>query len=58
VGTSLIYACFAWSKAEDAHPHMMRLAEKHRVGFFNVSSDESEVWIPNSDGKLVLAHSD
>jgi hypothetical protein len=58
VGKSLIYVGFAWSKAEDAHPHLMHLAEKHRVGIFNMSSDESDVWLSDSKGKLTLVHSD
>ena len=57
VGKSLIYVGFSWSKADEAHPHLLQLAEKYKVGFFNVSSDESDVWLPNKDEKLVLAHS-
>lgn len=47
-----IYACFGWSQAEAAFEHTVKLAEKHRVGFFDVSSDESDVWIPGARGKL------
>lgn len=57
VGRSLIYAAFAWSKMEEAYEIMFRLAERHGVGFFNVSSTTSDVWLPNSNGALVLAHS-
>jgi hypothetical protein len=57
VGRSLIYAAFAWSKKEQAYEIMFRLAERHRVGFFNVSSTTGEVWLPGSSGALVLAHS-
>jgi len=56
VGTSLIYAAFAWSLAELAYTTMFRLAEKHRIGFFNVSSDTGEVCLPDAAGKLVVAH--
>lgn len=55
-GRSLIYAAFAWSKAEAAHRVMFRLAEKHRVGFYDVSSTTGDVWLPDATGALVLAH--
>jgi hypothetical protein len=58
VGKALIYATFAWSKAEPAYEAMVRLAEKHGVGFFDVSSDTSAVWVPGEDGQLVQLHSD
>jgi hypothetical protein len=58
IGTSLIYAAFSWSKTKEAFEATVRLAEKHGLGFFNVSSRKSEVWLPSSNGKLVLAHSD
>jgi hypothetical protein len=47
-----VYACFAWSQADAAHKQTVQLAEKHRVGFFNVSSDEGDVWVPGARGKL------
>lgn len=52
LGRTYVYACFAWSQAEAAHKHTLSLAEKHRVGFFNVSSDEGDVWVPGARGKL------
>ena len=55
IGKSLIYVAFAWSKAETAFDTMFRLAEKHRVGFYNVSSSIGDVWLPDSSGKLVMA---
>jgi hypothetical protein len=58
VGKSVIYAAFRWSKAEVAYAAMFRLAEKHRVGFFNASSDRAEVWLPGPSGGLLLAHAD
>jgi hypothetical protein len=57
VGRSLIYAAFAWSKVEKAYEITFRLAEKHKLGFFNVSSTTSDVWLPDSSGTLVLAYS-
>jgi hypothetical protein len=56
VGQSVIYAAFAWSKAELAYEAMFKLANKHGVGFFNVSSDSADVWLPNQVGDLSLAH--
>lgn len=52
LGRTYAYACFAWSQAEAAYKHTVRLAEKHRVGFFNVSSNKGDVWIPGANGKL------
>ena len=57
VGQSVIYAAFAWSKAELAYEAMFRLAAKHEVGFFNASSDHAEIWLPDGKGGLLLAHS-
>ena len=37
---------------------MFSLAAKHGVGFFNASSDNAEVWLPNGEGGLSLAHSE
>lgn len=55
IGTSFIYASFAWSKAEPAYMTVARLAEKHGLGLFNASSTGEEVWVPES-GKMILAH--
>lgn len=55
IGKQIIYACFAWSKVEDAYRTVFDLAAKHQLGFFNVSSDDQEVWLPGPGG-LVLAH--
>jgi hypothetical protein len=56
VGKSAIYCAFAWSKAEQAYRTVFELAQKHGVGFFNVSSGDEDVWLPSND-KLNLAHS-
>lgn len=56
VGKSVIYCAFAWPKAELAYGTVFELAQKHGVGFFNVSSGNEEVWLPSED-KLSLAHS-
>jgi hypothetical protein len=56
IGRSVIYAAFAWSKAEEAYEAVFRLAGKHGVGFFDASSDEAAVWVPDGEGGLKLSH--
>ena len=56
VGQSVIYCAFAWSKAQVAYGTVFKLAEKHGIGFFDVSSGNEEVWLP-SNGRLKIAHS-
>lgn len=46
IGKSVIYTAFAWSQTEAAYATMRRLAAEHRVGFFNVSAREGEIWFP------------
>ena len=48
IGKSVIYSAFAWSVAEHAHTKMRELAIKHRVGFFDVSSNEGEILFPTT----------
>lgn len=57
VGRQVIYAAFAWSQAKAAYELVFRLAAKYGVGFFDVSSDEAPVWLPEKPGTLVKAHS-
>jgi hypothetical protein len=49
IGEHLVYLSFAWSKASVAYDDVFRLATKHRLGLFNVSSDQSELWLPHGD---------
>ncbi len=58
IGTSLIYMSFEWDKIDGAHETVFRLAGKHAVGFFDVSSDLAETWLPDGKGSLYIAHSD
>ena len=51
VGKDVIYVAFAWSLAEDAYKTMLKLAEKHGVGFFDASSDNGDILFPDN-GKL------
>ena len=49
VGRSVIYAAFAWSEAKVALPAMRQLAQKHGVGFFDVSSNDGEILVPRAE---------
>ncbi|MFZ0523697.1 MAG: hypothetical protein WAL95_21895 [Candidatus Acidiferrales bacterium] len=51
LGRFVIYCSFSWSRTELAHKTAFELAEKHGVGFFDVSSNDSELWLPK-DGEL------
>jgi hypothetical protein len=55
IGRQFVYAGFAWSKAVAAATEAERLAKLHEVGFFDVSSNGEEVWLP-LNGMLRLAH--
>lgn len=48
VGKDVIYVAFAWSLAEQAFNKMLELAEKHGVGFFDVSSDNGDLLLPEN----------
>jgi hypothetical protein len=52
VGRSVIYVAFAWSVAEEAHRSMRQLAEKHCVGFFDVSAENGEIWTPSASSRV------
>ena len=47
VGREVIYSAFAWSCAEEAYSRMRDLALKHRVGFFDASSEDGEILFPD-----------
>jgi len=52
IGKDVIYAAFSWSLAELAYKTTMKLAERHGVGFFDVSTDDGDIYFPQN-GKLV-----
>ena len=56
IGKSVIYACFAWSEAVPASTATFGLAEKHQIGFFDVSTDDGGVWMPNGSGGYSCVH--
>lgn len=58
VGRSIIYASFAWPEADNARDEVFRLAEKHRIGFFDVSADNGGVWSPTASAGYSCIHSE
>jgi hypothetical protein len=52
LGRSVIYAAFAWSEADAAYQLVKELAAKHEVGFFDVSGDEGDIWLPAAGWKF------
>lgn len=59
IAPALIYMSFYdWDKIDQAHAAVSRLAARHALGFFDISSDLAEVWLPDKKGGLRIAHSD
>ncbi len=58
IGKAVIYMTFEWDKVDQAHEAVFELAAKHKLGFFDVSSDLAETWLPDAKGGLYIAHSD
>ena len=58
IGRSVIYMTFEWDQVDQAHEAVFSLAAKHKLGFFDVSSDLAETWLPDAKGGLYIAHSD
>ena len=46
VGKYVIYSAFSWSCAEEAYRVVRQLAEKHRIGFFDVSAENGDIILP------------
>lgn len=54
IGRDVIYAAFAWSVAEEAYERTRMLAQKHGVGFFDVSGgDPASADIILPDGSML-----
>lgn len=51
IGYDVIYAGFSWSVADEAYEHVRSLAQKHKVGFFDVSADDGDILLP--DGIMI-----
>ncbi|SHH20737.1 hypothetical protein [Massilia sp. CF038] len=58
IGSALIYMTFGWDNVDAAWEAVFRLAGKHALGFFDVSSDLAETWLPDGNGGLYTAHAD
>jgi hypothetical protein len=58
IGKSVIYMTFGWDSIDAAYETVFRIASKHAVGFFDVSSDLAETWLPDGKGGLYVAHAD
>ena len=52
IGQEVIYAAFSWSVADQAYELMRTLAQKHKVGFFEVSADDGDIILP--DGTMIV----
>ena len=48
IGPLVIYMAFGWTLARPAYDKVFTLAQKHRVGFYDVSGDEGDglIWTP------------
>ncbi len=53
-GRSVIYCAFAWSVAEEAYEAVLKAAQDHRVGFFDVSGPDAEVWMERTGEYKVI----
>lgn len=58
IGKAVLYMSFEWDNIDTAHETVFRLAARHGLGFFDVSSDLAETWLPDNKGGLYTAHSD
>ena len=52
IGREVIYAGFSWSVVDEAYELVQTLARKHGVGFFDVSSDNGDIILP--DGSVII----
>ncbi len=57
-GSSIIYVAFAWSEAVNARETVFKLARKHKIGFFDVSAENGQVWLPDAKGDYRCIHGD
>jgi hypothetical protein len=54
IGHHLIYVAISFDK-QATHERAYELAGKHRLGFFEASSPDGEIWLPGTGNQLVLA---
>jgi hypothetical protein len=50
LGMVMIYASFAWSRAQTAYETVAQLAQIHGVGFFDVSATDGTIVFPREEG--------
>jgi hypothetical protein len=48
IGRAVIYVGFFWDCAEEALKTALECADKHKVGFFDVSSEDGAVLFPET----------
>jgi hypothetical protein len=53
LGRNLIFGAFAGSVAAGAFEKALELAQKHRVGFYNLSDEPGDIWLPGPAGELI-----
>lgn len=53
---SAIYIDFRWTEIDDAYRATLSLAKKHRLGFYDVSADDGQVWLPVGTEGYSVAH--
>ena len=56
ISPDAIYVSFSWSDAVAGSKNTIDLAEKHGLGFFDLSGADGAVWVPDDVGKLVRVH--
>jgi hypothetical protein len=56
IGSVAIYAGFAWRELQDAYRATFELAIKHRLGFFDVSAEDGQVWMPQGAAGFRIVH--
>src|SRR5262249_9755565 len=54
IGYHVIYVAISFDK-QATHERAHELAGKHRLGFFEASSYDGEIWLPGDGDELVLA---
>lgn len=52
IGKDVIHVVFSWKVADQAHSKVIELAKKYGLGFFDVSSPQTDIWFPRN-GTLV-----
>jgi hypothetical protein len=51
-----IYTDFRWTEIDDAYRTTFSLAKKHRLGFFDVSANDGQVWLPDDGEGYAVVH--